>query len=357
MTSTIHCEFGCEERVGGGGACTCRDSDHGTGHGVRGRIGTYEDHCIGPQTLIEYDAIPRGGYCEITNETVNCPGSCFEGACIPATCDDGIQNQGEEDVDCGGPCDLPCNLCDFEPKPDYFDYRNWKGKNWLTSVKDQDGCGSCWAFSSIGAVEANYNFRHPDAFKDGTLDILNLSEQYLVSDCCRYEGDCGGGYARRALNHLKDHEGVPDEGCFSDGTRDSSCSPCSDWEDRVWKITEYDRADRWWKKQMDDISRVKNRLVCWGPLVSCGAGHCVIIVGWNDSADSWIIKNSWGTDWWSVDNSWIEAGADPETEYTYWAVDSENRTRLAAHGSGYGLIPYSHGWGKKIRYVDGTHKD
>ena len=310
----IRCAFGCEERAGGGGACTCRDSDHGErGHGVRGRIGIYEDHCIGPQTLIEYDAIPRGGYCEITNETVTCPGSCFEGTCIPATCDDGIQNQGEEDVDCGGPCDLPCDICSVGTLPDQFDWRNWKGRNWTTPAKDQGGgCGACWAFATIGAVEARYNLENPAAF-DGTLGILNLSEQYLINDCCGY-GTCGGGsLAFGCLKGKGTYNGVTDEECTPYRARYTVCwrDRCDNWEDRLWKIGDYHGISS------DNIDDIKRKLVCEGPIATCGNpeglhnAHCIVLVGWNDTIDAWIFKNSWGDSW---------------------------------SGDGYGTIPYDHAW-------------
>jgi len=68
-----------------------------------------------------------------------------------------------------------------------FDWRNHNGGNWLTPVKSQGGRGSCWVFSSVGVVEAAHNIAggNPD------LD-LNLSEQYLVSDCLSYNNCCGG---------------------------------------------------------------------------------------------------------------------------------------------------------------------
>ncbi len=37
--------------------------------------------------------------------------------------------------------------------PDSLDYRNKDGKNWLTPIKDQGGCGSCWCFGQVGIVE------------------------------------------------------------------------------------------------------------------------------------------------------------------------------------------------------------
>lgn len=72
--------------------------------------------------------------------------------------------------------------------PDNFDWRNKDGQDWMTPVKNQGSCGSCWAFSAVGIVEPAYNIFSGDPNLD-----LDLSEQYLVSDCCEQCGNCGGG--------------------------------------------------------------------------------------------------------------------------------------------------------------------
>ncbi len=134
--------------------------------------------------------------------------------------------------------------------PSSFDWRNILGCDWMTSIKDQGGCGSCWAFSAAGAAEAAHNI----AADDVNLD-LDLSEQYLVSDCYTYAGyqTCCGGYKDEALAYIRD-SGIPDEGCFpyTDGTgcgclSDGTCSTSCTYdgigvlnggiEDRIMKFT------------------------------------------------------------------------------------------------------------------------
>jgi len=97
----VVCPFGCQD-----GACVCEDSDGGHNYDVRGSVGTNEDYCSDSRWLVEYYAEIEDGECTLKSETLPCPdeGRCQEGACLPPSCDDGIRNQGEEDVDCGGPC-------------------------------------------------------------------------------------------------------------------------------------------------------------------------------------------------------------------------------------------------------------
>ena len=66
--------------------------------------------------------------------------------------------------------------------PDSID---WRSKGVVNPVQDQGQCGSCWAFSAIGALESR------QAISTGTL--LKLSEQQLV-DCA------GGSYGNLGCN-------------------------------------------------------------------------------------------------------------------------------------------------------------
>ncbi len=192
--------------------------------------------------------------------------------------------------------------------PTYFDWRDKDGKNWMTPVKDAAGCGACWAFAAIGAVEAAFNI-----FKnDSNLD-LDLSEQQLISDggACLYHGGCYGGHHEEALKYIRD-TGIVDEECFPYTASDSSCNLCQDWKNRLYKIEDY-----FWIRQYTP-NTYKEVLMEYGPLpaavvgsdiflyyssgiyeplddetIFSGAKHAIVLVGWNDTGEYWIIKNDW----------------------------------------------------------------
>jgi parallel beta-helix repeat protein len=221
--------------------------------------------------------------------------------------------------------------------PPSFDWRDYQGHDWMTPVKDQGGCGSCWAFGAVGLFEAMHNIWRSDPELD-----LDLSEEYLVSDCY-FPGNCCGGSHETALKFIC-IDGIPDEEClpYVDDTgctcggyscdencehrTDRSCSDaacsdkCSDWQNRLIKI---DSAKYLASGQLNTREYVAEK----GPLVSAmgmglGVGywdgdiyrctddnrtnHVVVIVGYDDAGGYWIIRNSYGVGF--GDNGYFKLG-------------------------------------------------
>ncbi|RZN40145.1 MAG: hypothetical protein EF813_03540, partial [Methanosarcinales archaeon] len=210
-----------------------------------------------------------------------------------------------------------------------FDWRDKDGKNWVTPVRSQGSCGSCWAFSAIGAVESAVQIytNNPDMNVD-------LSEQHLVSDCCR-AGSCSGGWPDWALDYIRD-TGVPDEDCTPYDARNSDCNPCSDHADRALKIDGYVyvqptkedfKAALQQYGPMSVVITVPNdwyyyKTGVYAPTQSRENGvgwanHAVVLVGWDDSDDCWIIKNSWGQGWGENGYARVKYGDLEQYNYAY----------------------------------------
>ena len=180
--------------------------------------------------------------------------------------------------------------------------------NYVTPVRDQGGCGSCWAFAAAGALESHSLIKLSKPGQD-----LNLSEQVLVS--CGGAGSCGGGSIGSASNYIRD-KGLPLEDCFPYTATNNLCtSACTAYQSDTYRVQSWAYV----ATTSVSVEAIKNALVTYGPLVTTmdvyadffsyhggvysyasGAyqgGHAILIVGYDDTAQCFRAKNSWGTGW------------------------------------------------------------
>ena len=200
-----------------------------------------------------------------------------------------------------------------DPLPESFDWRNFAGQNWISSIKDQGRCGSCVTFATIGMVEAQYNI---SSFKFPVN--LDLSEQYVQS--CSH-GDCTSGSGLTTMiKFIKENDGVTDEACFpyisgNVGLEYNCSRRCPSYVDRLFSVNWYKYVGSNTRVTTEDIKRA----ILHGPVLTqmdvfkdfmfyldgvykhvigelLGA-HAIVLVGWNELEHAWIVKNSWNTDW------------------------------------------------------------
>ena len=191
--------------------------------------------------------------------------------------------------------------------PASLDWRS-NGGNFVTPVRDQGGCGSCWAFAATAALESNVLIGNHSPGID-----LNLSEQVLVS--CGSAGSCNGGSPAGSAQFFQS-TGIPLETCYPYTATNGSCSnACAGWQSSAYRISSWSYVTY----NQATVEALKNALYTYGPLsttfavyndfFSYSSGvyhyvtgglagyHAVLLVGYDDPGQYFIVKNSWGT-WW-----------------------------------------------------------
>jgi cathepsin L len=188
--------------------------------------------------------------------------------------------------------------------PTNDDEVNWLTKGAVTAVKDQQQCGSCWAFSATGSMEGSYFLKNNK--------LQSLSEQQLV-DCSTSWGNqgCNGGLMDQAFEYVEVN-GITNEQTYPYTARDGACvyKPSM----MISKIDKYVDV-------IEDESNLKTAVAqqpvsiaiyaltimsytggIYNDYNACPSGlldHGVLAIGYGTDSgqDYWLVKNSWGSSW------------------------------------------------------------
>ena len=183
--------------------------------------------------------------------------------------------------------------------PDSIDWRDY---NYVTDVKNQGHCGSCWTFSATGAMEG--------AWAKSTGELISLSEQQLV-DCVKNDDGCNGGNMDDAFEYA-----------IANPLCNETQDPYEAKNDNCVECKSYIQFSYCMDIPKNDQLALKEAVALYGPVSiaieadksvfknyvggiikddSCGTtlDHGVLIVGYGieNNTKYWIVKNSWGKSW------------------------------------------------------------
>ena len=222
--------------------------------------------------------------------------------------------------------------------PSQFD---WRTEGIVTPVRDQGGCGSCWAFGTVGIMESSLG-------KSG-ITGQDLSEQFLIS--CNNDGwDCGGGLTAHKYHYDTLGKSQSTIGAVLESVKPYTTSngTCSGNYQKAYELTgwQFVTGSEW---TIPTVDQIKSAIYTYGPITAgvcagtgwdsytssspvfstnetaqCGGStnHQIILVGWDDPGQYWILRNSWGTGWGKSGYMYIKYGTSRVGEGTSWVTTS-----------------------------------
>jgi cathepsin L len=243
-----------------------------------------------------------------------------------------------------------------DPKDSSFDYRTTGA---VQPPKDQTPCGACYIFAATAACEASWYLQNKEQ--------IRLSEQQVLD--CASAGGCTGGFHPAVFDFAKQHGFIREDQYKPYHANAAKC----DVPNGPYTAVNWDTVYR--KAGTPNVAAIKEALCVHGPVAAAmfstdsfvryksgvfnefpdldgdsDINHDILIIGWDDKKDAWLIKNSWGPNWWGdkgfgwiryrTNNigfgaAWVDAvkvtktSANPEADLRASAIQSKAVTAQA----------------------------
>ncbi|KAM4628275.1 dipeptidyl peptidase 1-like [Polymixia lowei] len=201
--------------------------------------------------------------------------------------------------------------------PEHWDWRDVGGVNFVSPVRNQGSCGSCYSFATMGMLEARIRILTNNS------DTPILSSQQVLS-CSQYSQGCKGGFPYLIGKYIQDF-GIVDESCFPYTGKDSPCTTpqtCS----RLY-TADYSYVGGFYggcsetamMQELVDNGPISVAFMVYPDFTYYREGiyyhtelreainpfqltsHAVLLVGYGHcnvtGQNYWIVKNSWGSHW------------------------------------------------------------
>lgn len=218
--------------------------------------------------------------------------------------------------------------------PEEFDWRNVNGVNYISPVRDQGSCGSCYIFSSMALLEARLRI----ATNNSERTVFSTQE---IVDCSRYSQGCDGGFPYLIGGKYAQDYGVIDDACYPYNGAQQKCQAANSTDFTLTEcrkrtyVARYHYVGGYYGGCNEELMRLE--LVTGGPIavgfevypdfMSYSGGvyshdanahhqmlaarlgfnpfeltnHAVLIVGYGVDRHTgqkyWIVKNSWSENW------------------------------------------------------------
>lgn len=250
---------------------------------------------------------------------------------------------------------------------------DWRDAIKVGAVENQaEGCNNCWALASYAAAscslqlkrERNDNFKYPAILDDGTLlpksnawcqDIFEPVASFDDLMSCMSivpKQRCQLGWHGRVFDFMVNEIGVPMK--FPAGApytfetfKNQDCQRFALFPIKTRQCRPsagYARASGWDyvnspPDRVPEVALLKKALIEHGPLVvgifmdDClidyrggvfneknnrDVTHVVLLIGWDDKKEAWLIKNSWGEDWGEKGFGWVQFGSNNIGQFAAW---------------------------------------
>ena len=217
-------------------------------------------------------------------------------------------------------------------------------QNRVSPVRDQQ-CGNCWTYSAVGAIESSYL-----KINGGAITSVDAAER--TAQLCSGGGDCSGGFAYKVFDWMvAGGKKLATEAAYPDNGTNGSCpagAPATNYAIEAWGVV-HPSGDI---NKIASVADIKAAICKYGPVAasveatnlfknytngtffefasnynSPTSNHAILLVGWDDDKQAWLMKNSWADTWGENGYMWIKYNSNNIGRRAAWVI-AKKRPRI-----------------------------